>query len=275
MKLASLLITALGATALMAGGCGLGFRMVPEGLPLGVGVASADYYAGLKGKQGQALLQGIHQLVTSHRDLGYDRARDVMFATVDDLDGDDVVACVYIARRLERVRDRVTAYRGGKGLNAEHTWPQSLGAEGVAKSDLHHLFPSDCEANGRRSSHPFGVVSKVQWSAGGSKLGLAASGQVVFEPREAHQGNVARAIFYFFAAYATEHHVDTRNFKLEEETLKRWHAADPVDAAERARNEAIYKAQGNRNPFVDHPEYVAAVGRFHGGLKKVTPRRGR
>jgi endonuclease I len=41
--------------------------------------------------------------------------------------------------------------------------------------------------------------------------------------------------------------------------LLQWHAADPPDAAERARNEVIYSFQGNRNPFIDHPEWATAA----------------
>jgi endonuclease I len=42
-------------------------------------------------------------------------------------------------------------------------------------------------------------------------------------------------------------------------TLLAWHQADPVDAAERERNEVIYSFQGNRNPFIDHPEWATAA----------------
>jgi endonuclease I len=52
------------------------------------------------------------------------------------------------------------------------------------------------------------------------------------------------------------------NFWLEEETLIQWAAADPPDAFERQRNSLAFRAQGNRNPFVDRPEFVAAVGVF-------------
>jgi endonuclease I len=41
-------------------------------------------------------------------------------------------------------------------------------------------------------------------------------------------------------------------------TLLSWHQADPPDAAEKARNEVIYSFQGNRNPFIDHPEWATA-----------------
>lgn len=41
--------------------------------------------------------------------------------------------------------------------------------------------------------------------------------------------------------------------------LLQWHQADPPDAAERARNEVIYSFQGNRNPFIDHPEWATSA----------------
>jgi endonuclease I len=41
-------------------------------------------------------------------------------------------------------------------------------------------------------------------------------------------------------------------------TLLAWHQADPPDANETARNEVIYSFQGNRNPFIDHPEWATA-----------------
>ena len=41
-------------------------------------------------------------------------------------------------------------------------------------------------------------------------------------------------------------------------TLLAWHTQDPPDAAEQARNEVIFSFQGNRNPFIDHPEWASA-----------------
>ncbi|MNY19098.1 Extracellular ribonuclease precursor [compost metagenome] len=183
-----------------------------------------------------------------------------MFSDVDDLNDDDVVECDYTGLSLAHVNDRNSAYRGGKGFNAEHTWPQSKGAVGSAKSDLHHLFPTDCDANSKRSSYPFGEVVQIEWQGGGSKLGLDKKGNRVFEPRADQKGNTARALFYFYMVYGQR--ADLSNFKYEEETLKKWHAQDPVTAEDRARNDAVQRHQGNRNPFVDAPEYVQAVGNF-------------
>lgn len=222
----------------------------------------ARYYNEAEGQRGQALVHTLGSIVSKHRNLGYARARDVMFADVDDQDDNDVVECDYTDRHLAKVNDRQSAYRGGKGFNAEHTWPQSKGAVGAAKADLHHLFPTDCEANSRRGSYPFGEVVRVQWQEGGSKLGLDAHGRRVFEPRDEQKGNTARALFYFYTVYGQR--ASLENFRVEEAVLRQWHREDPVSALERGRNEQVFKFQGNRNPFIDRPEFVDAVGSFLG-----------
>ncbi|RYZ68005.1 MAG: nuclease, partial [Proteobacteria bacterium] len=77
-----------------------------------------------------------------------------------------------------------------------------------------------------------------------------------FEPPDAHKGNVARALFYFSVRYNIK--IDP----IEENFLKAWNKADPVDQEESGRNEAIMKIQGNRNPFVDFPELADSIGDF-------------
>jgi endonuclease I len=224
--------------------------------------APADYYRAAEGQKGQALLRTLADIVSKHKDLGYDRARDVMFQTVDDTDNNNIVECDYTGKTLANIDGKDSAYKGGKGFNAEHTWPQSKGATGAAKADLHHLFPTDCNANSRRSSFPFGNVTNVKWEEGGSKLGTDAKGRTVFEPRDDQKGNTARAILYFYMVYGNR--ADLENFRVEETTMKQWHQADPVTAEDLARNDAVFAAQGNRNPFVDRPEFVQAVGSFQG-----------
>lgn len=270
---ARILVSGLALATFVVAGCGqspfgatalkrpAAQRLVAKGEPNG-------YYAAAAGKQGQDLLRTLNGIVAKHKDLGYDMGRDFMFADVDDLDNDNVVECIYIGRRLANVTNRSTAFHGGSGMNAEHTWPQSKGAVGAAKADLHHLFPSDCHANSTRGSYPFGEVARQDWADGGSELGTNEQGHTVFEPRKEQRGNTARAILYFYTVYGTLGSTDLENFRIEEPVLKKWHAEDPVTDAERARNDAVQKVQGNRNPFVDHPEFVAQVGTFlAGGLR--------
>jgi deoxyribonuclease I len=195
-----------------------------------------------------------------------------MFATAEDIDNDDVVDCIYTGRTARGINNRSTAYTGSD-FNTEHLWPQSLGATGAAQSDIHHLWASDEIVNSRRSNNAFGEVATVSWTApdadgtGPSRLGKSSSGRTVFEPHARTKGDVARAIFYFYTRYAAPSaprpsKLSLTNFAVEEATLRRWHAADPPDAEERGHNDAVYTIQGNRNPYIDHPEWVAALPDF-------------
>ncbi|MBY0413814.1 MAG: endonuclease [Bdellovibrionales bacterium] len=149
-------------------------------------------------------------------------------------------------------------------LNCEHTWPQSKFSKGFPnefqKSDLHHLFPTDSKANSTRGNFPFAEVvdNENLKNCASSKSGASTTsgGHTFFEPPQSHKGNVARALFYFSVRYKMP--IDA----AQEEFLKKWHHLDPVDAEEMARNTAIEKLQGNRNPFIDHPEYVDAIRDF-------------
>jgi endonuclease I len=254
---ASLLVAVMAGCAhpLTSPGVRVASRAVAHAAPNG-------YYAAAEGKTGQALLAALKGVVGPHKDLGYDGARDAMFRDVDDLDNDNQVTDIYLGKTWPDVMDRNSAYKNGAGMNAEHTWPQSKGAEGVAKADLHHLFPADVKANSTRSSYPFGDVAAAVWSGGGSQLGTNANGVEVFEPRAPQRGDTARAIFYFYMMYAGQPNVSLDNFQVEEPVLRRWSKEDPVDATEAARNDKIQQVQGNRNPFVDHPEWIDTVGEF-------------
>ncbi|MBX3017355.1 MAG: endonuclease [Bdellovibrionaceae bacterium] len=148
-----------------------------------------------------------------------------------------------------------------KIINTEHTWPQSrFGGSGrdMQKSDLHHLFPSDSELNSNRGNHPFGEVKSNSQTlkCTQSRAGSNVDGDFVFEPPVEHRGNVARALFYFAVRYGMS--IDA----TQEATLRKWHVADPVDADETDRNDAIEKVQGNRNPFIDQPELVNQISNF-------------
>jgi len=233
-----------------------------QGLP-------ATYYENTIGKSGIPLLQALAEIVyTGHRPLSYSGARNQLFAQVEDWDNDDVVGCVYTGRLAAPVNSTLSA--NNASMNTEHSWPQSLGATGAAQADLHHLFASDVAANGRRGNLPFGEVKTVTWTAPNpdgafaSRLGSDGVGHTVFEPHPRTKGAIARAIFYFYTRYASRQpsKFTLSNFNIEETTLRRWHKSYPPDAEERARNELVYAIQGNRNPYIDHPEFVDAISDF-------------
>lgn len=184
------------------------------------------------------------------RVLSYDAARHLIFSKLDNRDG--VVTCVYTGREL-----RTNGIPDGRNMNTEHTWPQSKGAKGDAKSDIHHLFPTDSETNARRGSHPFGEITGAPvWERGGSKLGRDEHGNTVFQPREVHRGNVARALFYFSETYKMPIP------ESEERWLRKWDKEDSVDAAETAREKAITDVQGLGNRFVTDPAAADSVEDF-------------
>lgn len=147
-------------------------------------------------------------------------------------------------------------------------------------SDGHHLFATDGYVNAKRSSWPFGEVgSSTYVSSNGSQLGSAASGLgyngTVFEPVDEFKGDLARAYFYMATRYEnvianweqnsanSDAVLDGTNTTVFEPwlltMLKRWHKEDPVSLKERERNQAVFDFQGNRNPFIDHPEFVTQI----------------
>jgi endonuclease I len=184
--------------------------------------------------------------LTAEQDCNsYVEATTYMFVELDK--ENDEVECVYTGRKTSVFSEKPDA----TDMNTEHTWPQSLGADvEPAKCDLHHLYPTDADANSRRGNSPFGVVTGfVDWQEGGSKLGAGMSG-LVFEPRDVHKGNVARSMLYF--AHRYDHILDSDQVAL----FASWHAADPVDDAERSRSLSIGEEQVLANPFVMCPELV-------------------
>ncbi|MBN8228582.1 endonuclease [Corallococcus macrosporus] len=203
-------------------------------------------YDGLKD---QALINAIHDAVSKHKDLGYNGARKVIFTTLDNHDG--VVTCVYTGKEV-----KTNKIPSSNVMNTEHTWPQSKGATGAAKADLHHLFPTDSKANSIRGNWPFGTVKNVKWEENGAKFGTDEKGRTVFEPPDAHKGNVARALFYFSTVYNKHIPAD------DEAVLKQWNTLDKVDAAEVKRNDVIETYQQNRNPFVDDASLADRIADF-------------
>ncbi|MFC5977957.1 endonuclease [Flavobacterium salmonis] len=162
----------------------------------------------------------------------------------------------------------------GDCYNREHIIPQSVFNEASPMvADAHFITPTDGKVNGIRSNYPHGTVNSATYtSQNGSKLGSSSvSGYsgTVFEPVNTFKGDIARMYFYFATRY--ENTVTGYSFPMFDgssnkvfttaflNVLLAWHTQDPVSAREIARNNAIYARQNNRNPFIDHPEYVNQI----------------
>ena len=162
----------------------------------------------------------------------------------------------------------------GDCYNREHIIPQSIfNKQSPMVADAHFITPTDGKVNGIRSNYPHGTVSSVTYtSQNGGKLGSSSvSGYsgTVFEPIDEFKGDIARMYFYFATRYentvagysyamfdGSSNKVFTTAFL---NVLLAWNSQDPVSAREIIRNNAIYARQNNRNPYIDHPEYVQAV----------------
>ena len=218
-----------------------------------------SYYDGTRNLWGEDLKAELTSIIDGHTSLGYTLARDHMYASIDNVDG--WVTCIYTGRTaFFNTRAGATA----NNFNCEHTWPQSFSGEAEPmRSDIFHLYPSDITANSMRANLDFGIVTSQTWGVGGSKLGTDAYGQMVFEPRDVHKGNVARTHFYFIIRYDGNYNSYVNPAKMEAH-FRSWHVADPVDSAEEQRNEDIFALQHNRNPFIDHPALADRISSFFG-----------
>lgn len=218
-----------------------------------------------KGKHDEIKSQCNSQGCYRHYSVGYTAARKIMFGELDLLRDNEgtYVRDVYCGKKFYfRSLDEVSGMH--TRVNIEHTWPQSKfngnQPKDMQKSDMHHLYLTDSQANSRRGNIPFGLVRLDENEMVGegcdmSRFGFTAAGDT-YTPPPAHRGNVARSLFYFAMRY------NLGISSKEEATLRRWHKDDPVDAAEKIRHEKIAKHQFVRNPFVDHPQIVDLISDF-------------
>jgi len=164
--------------------------------------------------------------------------------------------------------------------NREHSFPSSwFNDASPMVSDYNHIFPTDGYVNNRRSNYKYGKVATATYtSTNGSKLGSSAIAGIsgpVFEPIDEYKGDFARAYLYMVTRY--ENNLSAwRGYSTEGAAtftstafpgvqidylrmMLSWCRLDPVSAKEVARNNGTYSFQGNRNPYIDHPEYVEMV----------------
>ena len=247
---------------------------------IGVAQIPNGYYNNANNKTGDALKVALHDIIKGHTTFSYTNLWDAFWST--DNKGNGVVWDMYSdvpggtpSYTYQLGEGQCGEYNSeGDCYNREHSWPQSwCNNDGTAKTDLHHIFPTDGFVNAQRGNHPFGEVQSASWtSQNGSKLGtckasLGYSG-TVFEPIDAYKGDFARALMYMSVRYYGEDSdwgtsVMTNKSEILPwaiAMLMDWNEQDPVSQKEIDRNNAIYvDYQHNRNPFVDHPEYARMI----------------
>ena len=254
------------------------------------------YYDATTGLSGQALADAVHDIIDDHLRFPYTSSStdvwDIVAAADEDPANSQNILSIYKNESKPK-----SDHTSGSGWNREHSWPKSLGFPddgscNYAYTDTHHLFAADWSYNSSRSNKPYDDCNSgcAEWVALGASSSNWTAGSFntgSWEPWDDKKGDLARAMFYMAVRYNGGSHgvsscnepdlqlTDDRNliqsFQTNQSlgymgvlsTLIAWHNSDPVDAREQARNEVIFSYQGNRNPFVDHPEWVASI--FGGG----------
>ncbi|WJY26447.1 endonuclease [Sporosarcina trichiuri] len=225
--------------------------------------SDSPYYQNAAGKEGEALKNALHTIISDHRKLTYGEVWDALKQTDEDPNNEDNVILLYSGD------SRPKSKSGGNvgDWNREHVWAKSHGDFGTSVgpgTDIHHLRPTDVQVNSTRGN--------LDFDNGGASVkacnGCFRSANS-WEPPDRVKGDVARMLFYMATRYEVGDKVDLElNEKLNNgkdpyhgklSVLLQWHLQDPVDEFEEKRNETIYEIQGNRNPFIDHPEWVHLI----------------
>ncbi|NOX86850.1 MAG: T9SS type A sorting domain-containing protein [Chlorobi bacterium] len=223
------------------------------------------YYDGTEGLTGEELKAALHDIIKGHVEYSYSDLRDFILPNSDE-DPDNSSNVILIYSGISRAKSN---FGGGQGQwNREHVWAKSHGDFGTtppAGTDAHHIRPADVQVNSIRGNLDFDTGGSPVPGAPGCKVDADS-----FEPRDAVKGDVARMIFYMAVRYEGDDGepdlevVDRVNTAPNPEhgklsTLLLWNAQDPPDDFEMNRQEVVYDYQQNRNPFIDHPEFVDEI----------------
>ncbi len=263
----------------------------------------AGYYKSLEGKSDKDLKDAIQTLAAPHTVHSYSSLWYYFYETDPMPDNPAQVWDMY---------SNNTYFWGTRGdavsgMNKEHSFPKGWWGGYTEKqgydayTDLNHLMPSDATANNRKSNFPLGeVYGTPSFDNGVSKVGTPKTGQgggasKVFEPDDQYKGDFARTYFYMATVYQdyewkttwqVSNQLDNGNENWltlnpwSIDVLVKWAREDTVSEKEIARNDAVFRCQNNRNPFIDDPllfEYIwgnrtgQAYDSSHGGTVNPDP----
>lgn len=271
-------------------------RIITPILAVLIGVSAfADiptgYYDNAIGKHDEGLMTALEGIIMPHQVLGYNFLWDCYPYT--DMGSDGYYIDMYSTSKYNHDSPHPGgASNVGQGLNREHSFPKSWFGGEVSPmfTDQFMVIPADAYVNQLRSNNPYGVCAGGTYvtndELGVSMLGRKGTStyngytQTVYEPDDEYKGDFARIYFYMVTCYKSQLpnwpgcdqlDYNSNGYKAFStwsiQMLMEWHRADPVSPKERARNEAVYSSiegnkdygQGNRNPFVDHPELAEYI----------------
>nr|WP_321376290.1 endonuclease [uncultured Bacteroides sp.] len=237
----------------------------------------SGYYTPAVGKKKAELKTALHTIIMNATVLNYGSGDGKTWSgfAKTDVRPDGTVWDMYSNNRVP-----VNGNSAAAGMNIEHSFPKSWwgGDERQAYRDLYNLNPSNSVANEAKSNYPMAVVDgTVTYSNGVIKVGKSSSrpGSLIdaWEPSDEYKGDFARGYMYMvtcYEDYSTDWTGTSALYELEKnayptfqqwayQLLLKWSQEDPVSDKEINRNNAVYKIQGNRNPFIDYPDLAEYI----------------
>ena len=202
-----------------------------------------EYYSSISNTVGTALKYELRELITeTHiKTTTYDELKGYLQEADEDPNNSNNMILFYTGASVPKTSNM-------KIWNREHVWAQNLSKDwfGTSKAgaDMHHIRPCNPDENSSRSNKKFGTSSGYyDPSAHGGDF----------------RGDVARIIFYMFTRYVEGDSRDFTDIAESLELLLRWNDEDPVSETEIIRNKYTQSIQGNRNPFIDNPDYADMI----------------
>lgn len=234
------------------------------------------YYSTAQGLTGANLKSALYNIIKGHTEYPYTSSNtdtwDILKQTDKDTINPDNVILFYTGESVNAAQE----YNNGNGWTREHIWAKSRGDFGTTMgpgTDVHHLRPVDNNTNNVRNNRWFDNCIEPILVNGVPTGCYISSTSWVFKPRDKVKGDVARMIFYMATRYEGENgepnlevidylpadNNTTEPIHAKLSALLQWNIEDPVDNFERNRNNVVHSYQHNRNPFIDHPEYINLI----------------
>jgi len=232
-----------------------------------------NYYESCLGLSGDALRAELHNIIKDHQSFSYTTTKTILREADEDYNNPANILLVYTGNSIDKF-DFASNFEPDF-WNREHVWPKSHGDfdagdpfEVPAYSDAHNLKPVDHSMNTLRGEKDFDMGGNI--ALNGNIETECYTTTNTFEPRDEVKGDIARIILYMDLRYeggigepnlvAVDGLTTYPNPQIGSlSTLLEWHEQDPPDAFEKRRNDVIFKWQGNRNPFIDYPQFVEYI----------------